>query len=111
MKKGILAAFIFVFISSVLFSCGKIEKTSTNSTKIGDHQILIVSTTDNPGSTSNLTHNNDSLSYLDENCSVQFKDEILTVNGKRYNVPNKSDSIYVKNNSVKINGVPVDPVD
>ena len=70
--------------------------------RIGDHHIVIVST--DGSSTTNSTSNNDSLYFDDGNCSVQFKDEILTVNGEKYYIQNKSDSIYVENNHVKVNG-------
>jgi archaellum component FlaF (FlaF/FlaG flagellin family) len=110
MKKSILAAFIFVLISSALFSCNQTAPETRNTiiNQVGDHQIVIVSTSS--GSTSNSTRNNDSLSFDDGSTNILFKDEILTVNGKKYRVPNKSDSIYVENNDVKINDKKVYPI-
>lgn len=41
--------------------------------------------------------------------NIRLEDEVLTVNGKKYVIPNKDDSITVKNGRVEINGQPAQP--
>jgi hypothetical protein len=55
---------------------------NTITSQVGDHQIVIVSNAS--GSTTNSTRNNDSYFLDDGSTNIQFKDEILTVNGKKF---------------------------
>ena len=105
MRKRICMATMLVLITSLLFSCNRTTTgLATNTYRIGEHTIIIKA-----GSSINSTANEDSLYFDDGNISIQFKDEILTVNGKKYVVPNKTDSIYIINKLVKINGEKVYP--
>jgi hypothetical protein len=41
--------------------------------------------------------------------NIRLEDEVLTVDDKQYVIPNKDDSITLRNGRVKINGQPAQP--
>ena len=49
--------------------------------------------------------------YDGGNCKVKLENEILTVNGKKYLVANKKDSIKIEDDRVQINGKKAKPED
>jgi hypothetical protein len=58
---------------------------------------------------SNSTIQGGDFTYKGNGFQVSLQNEVLTVNGKRYAVPNKNDSIKVIDNYVEIGGRPATP--
>ena len=94
-----------------LSSCGRSKGTY----KVGQHTVVIINTSlfgrgDHIHGTIKGAHDQyEWFTYEDGNLKVRLENEVLTVNGKRYLVPHKDDSITVRNEHVEINGKPLKP--
>ncbi|HJO94260.1 MAG TPA: hypothetical protein QF753_12740 [Victivallales bacterium] len=107
MKKLTILTIAACGLIAILAGCAPklpVEDTA----QVGQHQIVIIEPTEG------AAHNfNSGKNYLQFNCgknNIHFENEILTVNGKKYVIPNKTDSIKVKYGVVQINGETVKPI-
>jgi hypothetical protein len=108
MVRTILVLCVLVMTPCILCSCSRVPDTFT--TRVGEHNIKIV--TKGPlwgrdgghgvGKGSELTYEKDDL-------KVVLQNEILTVNGKKYIIPKRDDSITIIDGRVEINGQPAKP--
>jgi hypothetical protein len=112
-KKNMKKSFTFSLLCSVvalgmLCSCG--QSRSTDTTQVGDHKVVIVDTSGRGGS-SGHDKSSGSLVFTHDsgNCKVRLENEVLIVNGKKYLIPNKNDSIRIEDGQVEINGKSVKP--
>lgn len=95
----------------VLCSCSK----SKHSFKVGQHDLVIIETVvgEGPGSGKHVLPDikgqPPTLVYESPSLIVRLEDEVLTVNGKRYILAHKDDSIRITDDRVEINGQPAKP--
>ena len=78
---------------------------------VGDHPIEIVATTPG-GMTTELYDLPDGTRACKFQCGrlkITLEHEVLTVNGQRYIIPKKDDSIQIEDTRVKINGQLAEP--
>ena len=89
----------------ILPSC----RSSKLTQKVGQHTVVIVETHLFSGGGSNSMERASDGQYEWFKCEmgnlkVSLEDEVLTVNGKKYTLAHKDDSITITNGRVKING-------
>ncbi len=110
MSGSVFALWVCAIASCTLCSCSK----SKSIQKIGQHNVIIETTDFGPGSSHSTIQGamggTQVFTYESGNCKVRLEGEVLTVNGRKYVIPNRDDSIYVKNGRVEINGKVVEPV-
>ena len=114
MKIKYRKCILFIILTSLplclLISCVQFENSLL--TKMEDHEIVIVGMSFGklPVIAENL--NGDGavvFSYDSEHYKVMIENEVLTVNGNCYLIPNRRDSIRIEDDLVKINGNIVSP--
>jgi hypothetical protein len=110
MSRAILTLCVLVAISCILCSCPK----TTSVQKISQHNVVIVETWPFRGSSRRCTIRGaeggpQAFTYERRNLKVRLENEVLTVNGNRYVIPRKDDSITIRNGHVEINGRPAKP--
>jgi hypothetical protein len=110
MSRAILTFCILVAISCILCSCPQ----STSVQRINQHKVVIVETAPFRSASSDSTitgaaDGTQTFTYEGRNLKVRLENEVLTVNGNRYVIPRKDDSITITNGRVEINGQPAKP--
>ena len=109
MRKSIFIFCILGFAVGILCSCRRTTR-STNTTNVGGHKVVIVDTSGTGGmSRHDMSSGSEVFTYDSGNCKVRLENEVLTVNGKKYVIPNKNDSIRIEDGRVQINGKAVEP--
>ncbi len=108
MIRTVLVFCVLGIASCTLCSC---KGKSTFTTRVGEHSVVIIQMTPllNTG-TSHGSREGAKLTYEYLDLKVKLEDEVLTVNGRRYIIPEKDDSIKIINDragiKVEINGQP-----
>ena len=86
------------------------QRTFTQQDKVGQHTVVITETSGVFGSGGHdYSSGTDVFTYDSANLRVVIKNEVLFVNGRKYTIPNKTDSIEIVDGAVKINGRQVVP--
>ena len=111
MNRRILIACVLGTVACILPSCG----SSKGTYKVGQHTVVIIETSLGGGGSGKSTLQGaddqyDFFTYEGRNLRVRLENEVLTVNGKKHLIPQKDDSITIKNGYVEINGQPAKPV-
>ena len=111
MRKGIFLVCMLGAALSILCSCRLDRQSrSTHTTQVGDHKVVIVDTSGRGGSSAHdKSSGSEVFTHDSGNCKVRLENDVLTVNGKKYIVPNKTDSIRIEDGHVQINGKTVEP--
>jgi hypothetical protein len=105
MHRTIVVFCVLVIVSCTLCSCAKTITTQ----KVGQHNVEIIETSirrSRPVSSS-LTSAPDGTSvftYESGQHSIRLEGEVLTVNGDKYIIPKKDDTIRIQSGRVEING-------
>jgi hypothetical protein len=109
MRTHIFRVFVLDIALGILCSCG--YSISTTTTRVGDHEVVIVDTSGSGASSRTEQASSGSAVFIHDsrNCKVKLQDDILIVNGSTYSVPNRTDAIRIEDGRVKINGAPVNP--
>jgi hypothetical protein len=112
MNRTILVLCVLGTASCILSSCAESKWTD----KIGEHRLEIVETHVFGGGearSSSQSMSDGTRVYVCESdkTKIRLEGEVLTVNGKRYVIPHKDDSIRIKDGRVEINGQPAKPED
>jgi hypothetical protein len=96
MMRGVLFFCALAGASLALCSC-RPRNTSTGTFKAGEHDIVIIKLEPrfNAGSIEFSIQGNGDFSYEFFDLKVRLENEVVTVNGKRYIIPHKDDSIKV----------------
>ena len=108
MNRTILLLCVLGVFSCMLPSCAESKRT----VQVGRHSLEIIETSPGGSGRSDLYDLPDgtrAYTYESNTVSVKLEHEVLVVNGKRYVIPNKDDSIKVKNGRVAISGQPAKP--
>jgi len=109
MKKSIASFYALTLALCLLCSC----TTSVTSHKVGRHSITIVEThVFRSGPAMAQVGGEDAAPtfvYESRHFNIRLENEVLTVNDRRYPLPNKNDSITIKSDRVEINGRPAKP--
>jgi hypothetical protein len=113
MIRIVLVFCILAMVSCILCSC---KPTSKFTTTVGEHNIEIIQMTPSLHTDrSHVTIEGGVLTYEYIDLKVKLENEVLTVNGKRYIVPRKDDSIKIIDDrveiKVEINGQPTKPAE
>jgi hypothetical protein len=108
MRRTILVLCTLGIASCVLSSC---EFRSVR--RVGEHRVEIIDahTSSCRSNFANMADGTQIFTYESDKTKVRLEGEVLTVNGVKYVVPNKDDSIRIKNGRVEINGQPAMPED
>ena len=109
MRKNIFIFCIIVLAVGILSSCRQ-STTSKHTTNVEEHKIVLVDS----GIGAIMGHydmpsGSTGFKYDSGNCKVRLENEVLIVNGKKYVIPNKNDSIRIEDGRVQINGMAVEP--
>ncbi len=111
MNRRILIACVLGAVACILSSCG----SSKGTYKVGRHTVVIIETSPLGASTTRGTLKGaddyyEYFTYEGHNLQVRLENEVLTVNGTKYAIPNRDDSITIRNEQVEINGQPAKPM-
>jgi len=112
MNRAILVLCVLGAASCTLCSC---RSEYRGGGKVGGHRISIIETrlgqTYGGGGTQTLPDGKQIYTHEGGKLKVRLEDEVLTVNGRKYVLPKKDDSITLRNGRVEINGQPAQPAD
>jgi hypothetical protein len=109
MMRSVLFSCALAGASLVLCSC-RPRNTSTATFKAGEHDVMIIKLEPrfNAGAIRSSSQARDDFSYEFSDLKIRLENETLMVNGKRYIIPHKDDSIKVVDDRagirVEING-------
>lgn len=110
MSKNFFLACLASTAVVLLSSCTKL--TSSESTQVGEHRIVIIDTSGHGGSSvHDFASGTEIFTHDGGHCKVRLENEVLTVNGKTYAIPNEDDSILIEDGRVQLNGRSVEPAE
>jgi hypothetical protein len=107
MVRTILVLCVLVITPCIVCSCSRVS--STFITKVGEHDVKIISSGPlwGGGGAGRMSAKGSEFTYELDDLKVVLQNEILTVNGKKYVIPKKDDSITIIDGRVEVNGQPV----
>jgi hypothetical protein len=97
---------ILVIAPCTLCSCNH-QRTWT--TRVGEHNLRIIRTSLPLGTEIRSTTQGEKFTYETVGLNVNLENEVLTVNGKHYTLPNKDDSVTIIDDQVEVNGRLAEP--
>jgi hypothetical protein len=114
MKRTVILLFGLIAMACIVCSCGE---TGVTHDKSGDHDIQISGTPPVPFSPGNELRASGYTTqegvcvytFKGNGYDIKLEDEELKVNGKRYLIPHKDDSIRIHDGRVWFNGQPAKP--
>ncbi len=104
MVRIILVLCVLAMAPCMLCSCSRVPSTFT--TKVGEHNIKIITRGLFSTDGGRMVGKGSEFTYEVDDLRVVFQNEMLTVNGKKYTIPKKDDSITIIDGRVEINGQP-----
>lgn len=113
MTRSILVLCVFGAIACIQGCRGIKFGQITGTDAVGKHSVRITEPGNETGRSS-LTHMPDGkliYTYESDQFKVRLEDEVLTVNGKRYVLLGKDDSVELEDGRVEINGHPAEPTE
>lgn len=108
MSRTILVLCILSAAACVLCSCAESKRV----VQVGGHSVEIIETHTGGwgrGELYSLPDGTRAYTYESNTVNVRLENEMLTVNGKKYVIPHKDDSLTIKDGRVEINGQPAKP--
>ncbi len=110
MNRTVLVWCALGVVFCILSSCARSKWTD----KVGEHYLEIIETHTFGGgearsSFQTMPDGTQAYIYQSDTLKVRLEHEVLTVNGKRYLIPKKDDSIRIKDGRVEINGQQAKP--
>jgi hypothetical protein len=106
-EKSLLLVCILCGALCILSSCIKAGPGGARVAKmVGDHPVEIIATTnaDIDDELYDLPDGTRAYKFQSGRLKITLEHEVLTVNGERYIIPKKDDSIQIEDTRVKING-------
>lgn len=111
MSRTVLTFCILGVVSCLLCSCSK----SKSIQRVGEHNVVIIETHVLGGSSRSTVQGVQGepqlFTYESQDLRIRLEGEVLTVNGRKYLIPKKDDSITVRHGRVEINGQRAKPED
>lgn len=108
MNRALYALCVLVAVS--LAGCGAEFRGGG---QLGQHSITIIESRPGQahggGGVQTLPDGKQIFTYRVGKLNIRLEDEVLTVDGKKYVIPNKDDAITLRNGRVEINGQPAQP--